>query len=30
MRSDAIEDGSLTASDFTVMIKQMPYKDNLL
>jgi hypothetical protein len=28
--SDAIEDGALTASDFTVMVKQMPYKDNLL
>ena len=30
IRSDAIEDGSLTASDFTVMVKQMPYKDSLL
>jgi hypothetical protein len=28
--SDAIETGALTASDFTVMIKQMPYKDHLL
>jgi|LauGreDrversion4_2_1035121.scaffolds.fasta_scaffold205991_1 hypothetical protein len=28
--SDAIEQGTLTATDFTVMVKQMPYSDNLL
>ena len=28
--SELIETGALTASDFTVMIKQMPYKDHLL
>jgi hypothetical protein len=28
--SAAIETDALTASDFTVMIKQMPYKDHLL
>jgi len=30
MRSDEIEDDSLTASDFTVVVKQLPYKDHLL
>lgn len=30
MRSDEIEDDSLTGSDFTVVVKQLPYKDHLL